>query len=197
MSAWATSLEGHKVGCFILDPPMELHKGTHGWSLRDIMKTVNVIDQNFTNEFAIILYTVHSMAEVQVALKQEPIADGSRLSVSRFVIAKVNYSWFEVASFISLLPQIMQCVTTAVTSDVMCRILSRQAVVVQAHTLPATWCRMCSSLPPTEPHWTSLWQDNIPSDGLFPRWTKMMWQLGARTYSTYLDLPLMFAHHFD
>ena len=134
MSAWATSLEGHKVGCFILDPPMELHKGTHGWSLRDIMKTVNVIDQNFTNEFAIILYTVHSMAEVQVALKQEPIADGSRLSVSRFVIAKVNYSWFEVASFISLLPQIMQCVTTAVTSDVMCKILSRQAVVVQAHS---------------------------------------------------------------
>lgn len=90
LSAWTNSLEGLKVGCFILDPPMGLRKNTTGWSMRDIMKTVNVIDQSFRNEYSIILYSMYSMASVQAALKLDPVADGSRLTVSRFILVKVK-----------------------------------------------------------------------------------------------------------
>lgn len=90
-SAWTELLQGVKVGCFILDPPMGLKKDTPRWSLRDIMTTVNVIDVTFKNEFSIILYSMYSMAQVQEALEEETMSDGSRLTVSRFVMVKVSF----------------------------------------------------------------------------------------------------------
>lgn len=95
-SAWTKFLEDCKVGCFILDLPMGLRKNSSGWSLRDIMQTINVIDQSFQNEYNIILYSMHDMAAVQEALTQDPVADGKQFTVSRFVIAKVFVSSFHV-----------------------------------------------------------------------------------------------------
>ena len=68
MAGWVTHLQECKVGCFILDPLMGLGKNAPGWSLRDMMKTINVIDVSFGSEFSIILYSV---VTVQEALTQE------------------------------------------------------------------------------------------------------------------------------
>ena len=64
--AWTKHLEDCKVGCFILDPPLGLRTNSSAWSLRDIMKTINVIDLSFHNEYSIILYSLYSMAEGEV-----------------------------------------------------------------------------------------------------------------------------------
>ena len=93
MAGWVSYLQECKVGCFILDPPMGLGKNAPGWSLCDIMKTINVIDVSFGGEFTIILYSMYSMVSVQDALTEEPMTDGSRLSVSRFTLAKVKSYW--------------------------------------------------------------------------------------------------------
>ena len=93
MAGWVSYLQECKVGCFILDPPMGLGKNALGWSLCDIMKTINVIDVSFGGEFTIILYSMYSMVSVQDALTEEPMTDRSRLSVSRFTLAKVKSYW--------------------------------------------------------------------------------------------------------
>ena len=91
--SWTSFLEDYDVGCFILDPPMRLRKNTQAWGLLEIMKTINIIDQSFNNEYSIILYSMYSQAEVQHALTRDPMADGHRLSVSRFVIVKVRFQF--------------------------------------------------------------------------------------------------------
>lgn len=109
--AWIDQLQDRPVGCFILDPPMDpqqdMSNSSQHWSLTDIMKTVNVIDQSFHNEYSIILYSLYSMIEVQAALKEAPIANGSRLTVSRFIIVKVTF--FMLCYFARLSSNIVFC----------------------------------------------------------------------------------------
>ena len=93
LSTWAEKLKGRRLGCFIIDAPMGLH-GDSAWSLNQVITLVKSIEQWCTPPYTIVLYSLHSMSDVQRALVEAESKSkgkqGKGLQVTRFIMVKVS-----------------------------------------------------------------------------------------------------------
>ena len=98
MPTWTRSVQSLSVGCFLIDAPMGLH-GDAAWTLDQLVALIVLITNTFSPPYTIVIYSLYSMGEVQLALAAATDRSEKRgkLQLTKFIMVKVKHNFQTVS----------------------------------------------------------------------------------------------------